>query len=112
MLFFATGKVLSSSSGQRTIPIPYSLRAFDARIKTFVSPVERTLRDSRLSKQQKADYDGLTHAELIFQDLERLGILGFSQPPRRALDDEHCAFTQYGVSFVKAVSPKSKDPKK
>ena len=68
------------------------------------------------------NYDKLTQAELVIQDLERLGIITQIQRAERdryaffgavkipversqtVLRSEYL-FTQYGISFVRAVTP-------
>jgi Abortive infection alpha len=94
---------------------------FDPSIAPGIGPAEREFFKDKLSEQQLKNYDRLTQGELVIQDLERLGILNQTQ---RAEADRYMvagtgdipferstthlwtgySFTQYGVSFVHAIT--------
>jgi len=105
-------------------PMEYAalIKVYDPSINTGVNPAERELFKEKMSEEQLKNYDKLTQAELVIQDLERLGIITQTQraepdryigvgttkiPAGRSqivLRSEY-SFTQYGVSFVRAVTP-------
>jgi hypothetical protein len=106
-------------------PIDYFtlIGVYDPSIKTAINVLERNLLGDKISKEQLEEYDRLTQAELIIQDLERLGIIArdqvaeseripnsdfYSSPIgelRTVLRPEY-SLTQYGVSFISAMTPK------
>lgn len=65
-----------------------------------------------MTDPQKREYQRLKQAELVIEDLERLGILkrAISRRARNAADYladaafDACFLTPYGVSFIQAVS--------
>jgi abortive infection alpha-like protein len=105
-------------------PFDYAtlVRVYDPRL-TAMNPAEREIFKEAMSKEQLENYDKLTQAELLIQDLERLGIISREQraEPDRSIDfgaikvpvmhsqtilRTEYSFTQYGVSFVRAVTPR------
>lgn len=89
------------------------------------SPAEQTLYKDRMSPEQLAAYDKMTKVELMIQDFERLGIIAREselEPPTRipyAFESEvvslpvggptlktKFSLTQYGISFMGAVTPR------
>lgn len=98
------------------------MSAYDVSIDTSINPVERELFKDQLSEKQLRDYNKRTQAELVFQDLERLGIITqipTAEPDRylnmggakvsfeksKTVLRSKYSFTQYGVSFIRAVKP-------
>ena len=97
------------------------IKVYDPTINTGINPAERELFKEQMSEEQGTNYDKLTKADLVIQDLQRLGIITQTQraePERSAvfgttkipvmgsqtvLRSEY-SFTQYGVSFVSAVT--------
>jgi hypothetical protein len=90
------------------------LSAYDPEIFAM-NHAERTLFDKTLTVEQKANYDLLRQAELVFQDLERLGLLSREQVPNRSpfssswvtpvsLETVY-SISEYGVRFIQAVAP-------
>jgi hypothetical protein len=64
---------------------------------------DRGFLEDQIGKKLAENYEKKTQAELVFHDLERLGIITreekFSSSPAYS-------FTQYGLSFVRAVTPR------
>jgi Abortive infection alpha len=97
------------------------VKLYDPSINAGVNPAERELFKEQMSEEQRRNYDKLTQAELVIQDLERLGIIAQTQ---RAEADRYVvfgtakipiegsqtvlrseySFTQYGISFVRTVT--------
>ncbi len=98
-------------------PFDYAtlVRVYDPRL-TAMNPAERQVFKDSMTKEQLQNYDKLTQAELLIQDLERLGIITHEQraqqdlkimggaPLTQATLRSEYSFTQYGVSFVRAVT--------
>jgi hypothetical protein len=65
----------------------------------------------RMPLAQKVNYERLGHAELVIHDLERLGILTHEpvveRPRSRPTLSAEYFLTEYGVSFVRAVTIKA-----
>jgi hypothetical protein len=100
------------------------IETFDPSIKTGVNAGE--MAGDKVPFEQIANYERLGHAELVIQDLERLGILTH-EPVAESKHDMYqqvgsemipigqgmtaigfeYSFTQYGVSFVRAVTIKA-----
>jgi hypothetical protein len=96
---------------------------YDPSINTGIDAAERELFGEKISKEQMENYDRLIQAELIIQDMERLGIITreqvaesetvpqsvfFSAPIResRTVLRPEYSLTQFGVSFIRAMAPK------
>jgi hypothetical protein len=98
---------------------------FDPSIETGMSPAERQYFKHQLSPEQIANYKRLAHAQLVIDDMARLGIIAhISELSRRnafvraSFGEEAGAvlardrlmsrysLTHYGVHFIKAVSSK------
>jgi hypothetical protein len=91
------------------------VEVYDPHLRS-VNHAERIIFKDKLTAAQLEDYDRFVHAELVVQDLERLGIITHEQkaePPNSTilglgtsvkLHAEY-SFTQYGVNFVRAVTP-------
>jgi hypothetical protein len=102
---------------------------YDPSIQTGMNPAEREIFEGRLSEEQIENYDRLGQAELVIQDLIRLGILSESQSgevdphipsedgimPAGPFDRSPVymrpvySLSHYGVAFVKAVRPRNDD---
>lgn len=100
--------------GRRRFDHSALLSAYDPNIFAM-NPAERALFDKRLTAEQRANYDRLQQAELVFQDLERLGILSRDQVTERnpfpspfgapvRLETAY-SISEYGVRFIQAVTP-------
>jgi abortive infection alpha-like protein len=109
-------------------PLSYQtlIKTFDPSINTGVNAAEMEAFSSNMPFAQIENYKRLGHAELVIQDLERLGILthepvaesehdmyqqiGAQRIPigqgKTAIRFEY-SITQYGVSFVRAVTIKA-----
>jgi hypothetical protein len=100
------------------------VQVFDPDINTGVNPAEWKLFQKQFTDEQKADYERFGRAELAIEDLIRLGIIGEDQvaEPDRYLPlgdtkipagrsqtvlRSQYSFSQYGVYFMQAVTPKS-----
>jgi hypothetical protein len=95
---------------------------FDPNINTGINAAE--MAGDKMPFEQIANYERLGHAELVIQDLERLGILTHepvaepdrflrlgdrkipAQQSQTTLRWEY-SFTQYGVSFIRAVTTRA-----
>jgi hypothetical protein len=105
-------------------PFDYAtlIKVYDPLLKV-ISPAEREVFKDKMTAEQLKDYDRLTQVELVIQDLERLGIISHEpivEPDRyiesgpnkipagrsQAILRSRYSFTQYGVSFIRAVTPK------
>jgi Abortive infection alpha len=99
------------------------IKVYDPSINPGIGPAERQLYEVKMSADQLANYDRLTRAELVIQDLVRLGIIGEThtlEPSRfadfgiaripieqaRAIFSTRYSFTHYGLSFVRALTVK------
>ena len=97
------------------------VKIFDSTIETGINPAEIEAFSSKMPFAQIANYERLGQAELVIQDLERLGILTHepvAEPDRYLpLGDQKIPFhrstikirseyslTGYGVSFIRAVT--------
>lgn len=84
---------------------------FDPNINTGVNAAE--MAGDKVPFEQIANYGRLGHAELVIQDLERLGILThepvLQSPQNRPKLRSDYSLTQYGVSFVRAVTIKAEN---
>jgi hypothetical protein len=100
------------------------VNTFDPSINTGINAAEMEAFSSKMPFAQIANYERLGHAELVIKDLERLGILthepvaepdSFLQVGDRKIPSQRSqttlrweySFTQYGVSFVRAVTIKA-----
>jgi Abortive infection alpha len=92
------------------------VQIYDPTIGPSVNTVERQLYKDRLSAEQIEMYERFMHAELVIDDLVRLGILDQTQKAepeasvgirgsRTFLVPEY-SLSHYGISFILAVSPK------
>lgn len=115
------GHVSKHRPGREPFEYVTLVKTYDPSIDAGINPAERELFKNIMSEDQLRNYDKLTQAELVFQDLERLGIIAETQtaePDRyltagtakipvegsqTVLRSEY-SFTQYGVSFVRAVT--------
>jgi hypothetical protein len=96
---------------------------FDPTIRQGMSETEYQVFYARLSNEQKSNYERLAHARLVVQDLIRIGIIAerlVQEPGRYLLDEDQVipddrepakfraqySFSQYGSSFMKAVTGK------
>jgi hypothetical protein len=96
------------------------INIYDSSINTGINPAEREAFKDRMSEEQLRNYDKLTQAELVIQDLERLGIITQEQRAepnrylgpdtikipagRSAVFQREYSLTQYGISFILAVA--------
>lgn len=117
----------------------YLLRIYDPSLITGINHVERQIYKDRFSDEQIAGLARLDHAELIVEDIERLGIFekeqvsepdGYFQVPnmvgnysmfdqlsgkhlpyyrRKAMTESMFTLSVYGLSFIHAVTPKKPD---
>jgi len=105
------------------------INIYDSSIHTGINPAEREAFKGQLTEEQLENYDRLGQAELVIQDLIRLGILSESQSgevdPHVPSEDGVMpagpferspvymsavySLSHYGVSFVKAVRPRNDD---
>jgi hypothetical protein len=109
--------------GKEPLSLLNLINVFDPDINTGINAAEWKLYKDQMTAEQKANYERLGHAELVIQDLERLGILTHepvAEPDRYLpLGDQQIpfsrsktmlrweySFTEYGVSFVRAVTPR------
>ncbi len=105
-------------------PISYFtlIKTFDSNIETNISEVEFKVFRHRMNKEREANYRMRVHADLVIQDLRRLGLL--VRDP--VVDSTHSlrllggapvakgesallfeySLTEYGVSFIRAVTPR------
>jgi hypothetical protein len=109
--------------GRRPLDFVTLAGVFDPSINTGINPAEREFFKDKMTKEQLDNYDRLTEAELIIEDLERLKILtreqvvdqgqfwrqDFFTAPLTQSDTVlrvQYSLTQYGISFIRAVTPK------
>jgi hypothetical protein len=90
-------------------PLSYSqlMQVFDPDINTEVNPAERKIFE--FTEEQKANYERLGYAQLVIEDLIRLGILVDRKTPfeqSQAVLRSQYSFSQYGVAFMQAVTQK------
>lgn len=93
-------------------PLSYSnlLQVFNPDINAGVSPIERKI--FKFTDEQKANYERLGHAMLVIEDLLRLGIIVKDQVTERGREPNQTKvrfiypFSEYGVSFMQAVTVK------
>jgi hypothetical protein len=109
-----------------TSPLSYItlISQFDGDINAGVNAAEMEVYRNHLTEEQKANYERLKHAQLVIEDLIRLGVISETQvaePERyfqagdRKIQFEggqtvlrsQYSFAQYGVSFMQAVTPKT-----
>jgi len=106
-------------------PLRYDtlVQVLDPEIDNWISPSENKVFQATATDEQKAEldatYERIGRAELVIEDLMRLGIIGKEQvaknlPFEQAFPSERrqtrvefeYSFSQYGVSFMEAVTPK------
>jgi len=105
------------------------INIYDSSIQTGINPAERETFKGQLTEEQLENYDRLGQAELVIQDLIRLGILSESQSgevdPYIPSEDGIMpagpfgrspvymspvySLSHYGAAFVKAVRPRNGD---
>jgi len=112
-----TGNLSEHRMGRDPFDYATLVRVYDPRL-TAMNPAERQVFKDAMTKEQLENYDKLTQAELVIQDLERLGIITHEQmaeehlhiaagtPLAQTTLRSEYSFTQYGVSFVRAVTPR------
>jgi Abortive infection alpha len=100
---------------------------YDSEMPTGINAFEMQMRKDKMSEEQVAGYARLLHAQLIIEDLVRLGILG--QMQRVEANDHYSlngipmptkggrtvltleySLTHYGVNFIRAVTTKTAAP--
>jgi hypothetical protein len=99
--------------GREPLSYVMLIETFDSSIKTGVNAAE--IATGKMHFEQIANYERLGHAELVIQDLERLGILGHEPITRTRTGltprfEKEYSLTEYGVSFVRAVSSSPESP--
>jgi hypothetical protein len=106
-------------------PLLYTslMRVFDPNMNTGVNPAERKIFDEQFTDEQKANYERVGHAQLVIEDLIRLGIIvedKVAEPDRylpmgekkipfersQTILRSQYSFSQYGVAFMQAVTAK------
>jgi len=96
-------------------PLSWSklVQVFDSDIDTGVSPVERNILGGQFTDEQKANYERLGHVMLVIEDLVRLGIIDKDLvvedarlKPGQTKTHPVYSFSEYGVSFMQAVTVK------
>jgi hypothetical protein len=113
------GYLSAHRAGREPFDYATLLKVYDPLL-SVMNPAEREVFKDRMTNEQLESYDKLTQAELVVQDLERLGIITHEQIAepsdriiaganpsvlsRTTLRAEY-SFTQYGVSFIQAVTP-------
>jgi hypothetical protein len=124
-LWEAVSKPTNHLSEHRFDREPLSLmtlmQVFDLHMNTGVNPAEQKVFEEDLTDDQKANYERVDHAELVIQDLIRLGILIEDKVPepdrylpfgdnnipflrsKTTLRAQY-SFSQYGVTFMRAVA--------
>jgi hypothetical protein len=130
-----TGRVSEYSPGRTPLEHTSLIAIYDPSINTGVNPAERQIYKDILTEDQLENFAKLDRAELIIQDLERLGIIvqektsepdqyfeipravggyivdstiaGKRVPLHRDRPVVHSRFSlsPYGLSFIRAVSP-------
>jgi len=94
------------------------IRAFDPSINPGVKAVQMKLYGSRMSAEEHTNYKRLLHCRMVIEDLVGLKIIAVTE--RYALVEDRVnggkdvgksinyALSHYGVSFIRAVSPKAR----
>jgi hypothetical protein len=116
-----TGYLSAHRPGREPLSYITLLMTFDPSINTGMNAGEWKVFKDMMTDEQRANYARLGHAELVIQDLERLGILThepIAEPDRflpvgdkkipfgrsqTTIRSEY-SFTAYGVSFFRAVT--------
>lgn len=115
-----TGYLSEHRPGMAPLDSVRLINIYDPSINTGINHAEREAFKDRMSEEQLRNYDKLTQAELVIQDLERLGIITQEQraEPNRYLGPDtikipagrsavfrrEYSLTQYGMSFIQAVA--------
>lgn len=105
-------------------PVSYItlVKEFDPGVDPGVNPSERKYFGDQMTDEQKANYERLVRADLVIEDLIRLGIITeipVVEPERylqignkkiptgrsRTVLRSQYSFSQYGVAFMEAVTP-------
>jgi hypothetical protein len=90
--------------GRESLSYSNLMQVFNPHINAGLNPAEWKIFKERFSDEQKANYERHGHAVLVIEDLIRLGIIGKDEvtehPPYEY------SFSEYGVSFMRAVTVK------